>query len=345
MLLIFVTLLAVLAPWIAPVDPNTLTVDILQGPSAAHWLGTDTTGRDVFSRVVWGGRVSLLVGVTATLLGTGTGAVIAVATSYWGGKVDIIAQRFMDILWAFPSLIVAMVLMFVIGTSTRNVIFAISIVVVPSAARVVRSQVLSVKEMEYTTAARGYRRGRLAHHAPPHNAQLHGSVHHSGQHHPRRSYYDRGISELPRNGHPHRRRHGDETSSAQPASTRSWPRGMAIAPGVALSLAVYGFTSWETPFGTFWIHGCAALRRGILAAGFRRASECTIHPKGANMQRRLTITIDEDVYDGLYRVAGRRKISKFIESLVRPYVLDSDLDVDTARWPMTPSEKLKLWSG
>ena len=121
-------------------DPNSLSIDILQGPSALHWFGTDTTGRDVFSRVAWGGRVSLLVGVTATLLGTGTGAVIAVVTAYLGGKVDIIAQRFMDIIWAFPSPdSLAMVLMFVIGTSTRNVIFAISIVVVPSAARVVRS--------------------------------------------------------------------------------------------------------------------------------------------------------------------------------------------------------------
>ena len=133
LILVFISLLAVFAPWIAPVDPNSLSIDILQGPSALHWFGTDTTGRDVFSRVAWGGRVSLLVGVTATLLGTGTGAVIAVVTAYLGGKVDIIAQRFMDIIWAFPSLIVAMVLMFVIGTSTRNVIFAISIVVVPSA--------------------------------------------------------------------------------------------------------------------------------------------------------------------------------------------------------------------
>ena len=241
LLLIFISLLAVFAPWIAPVDPNSLSIDILQGPSALHWFGTDTTGRDVFSRVAWGGRVSLLVGVAATLLGTGTGAVIAVVTAYLGGKVDIVAQRFMDIIWAFPSLIVAMVLMFVIGTSTRNVIFAISIVVVPSAARVVRSQVLAVKETEYTTAARAIgasdmrimwhhiTRNCLAPYIIVASITLGGAITTEAS----LSFLGMGIP-------PPTPSWGRDLFGAarQYAELAPW---MAIAPGVALSLAVYGF--------------------------------------------------------------------------------------------------------
>ncbi len=241
LLLVLITLLAIFAPWIAPVDPNSLSIDILQGPSALHWFGTDTTGRDVFSRVAWGGRVSLLVGVTATLLGTGTGAVIAVVTAYLGGKVDIIAQRFMDIIWAFPSLIVAMVLMFVIGTSTRNVIFAISIVVVPSAARVVRSQVLAVKETEYTTAARAIgasdmrimwhhiTRNCLAPYIIVASITLGGAITTEAS----LSFLGMGIP-------PPTPSWGRDLFGAarQYAELAPW---MAIAPGVALSLAVYGF--------------------------------------------------------------------------------------------------------
>lgn len=241
LLLVFITLLAIFAPWIAPVDPNSLSIDILQGPSALHWFGTDTTGRDVFSRVAWGGRVSLLVGVAATLLGTGTGALIAVVTAYWGGKVDIVAQRFMDIIWAFPSLIVAMVLMFVIGTSTRNVILAISIVVIPSAARVVRSQVLAVKETEYATAARAIgasdlrimwhhiTRNCLAPYIIVASITLGGAITTEAS----LSFLGMGIP-------PPTPSWGRDLFGAarQYAELAPW---MAIAPGVALSLAVYGF--------------------------------------------------------------------------------------------------------
>ena len=241
LILVLITLLAVFAPWIAPLDPNSLTIDILQGPSALHWFGTDTTGRDVFSRVVWGGRVSLLVGITATLLGTGAGALIAVVTAYMGGKVDIVAQRFMDIIWAFPSLIVAMVLMFVIGTSTRNVILAISIVVVPSAARVVRSQVLAVKETDYTTAARAIgasdmrimwhhiTRNCLAPYIIVASITLGGAITTEAS----LSFLGMGIP-------PPTPSWGRDLFGAarQYAELAPW---MAIAPGVALSLAVYGF--------------------------------------------------------------------------------------------------------
>jgi peptide/nickel transport system permease protein len=152
--IILVTLIAILAPWVAPYDPDSISLERLESPSLDHWLGTDNLGRDLFSRVVWGGRISLLVGVLSTIIGTGIGAVLALTSSFSGGRWDMIVQRFMDVLWAFPSLIIAMVLMFVLGTSTTNVIIAISIVLLPSVARVVRSQVLIVKEMDYVQAAR-----------------------------------------------------------------------------------------------------------------------------------------------------------------------------------------------
>ena len=241
LLLVFITLAALLAPWVSPLDPNSLSIDILQGPSALHWFGTDTTGRDVFSRVVWGGRVSLLVGVTATLLGTGAGALLALTTAYWGGTVDIVAQRFMDILWAFPSLIVAMVLMFVIGTSTRNVILAISIVVIPTAARVVRSQVLAVKEMDYTTAARAIgasdRRIMVRHIAPNCMAPyiIVASITLGGAITTEASLSFLGMGIPPPTPSWGRDLFG---AARQYAELAPW---MAIAPGVALSLAVYGF--------------------------------------------------------------------------------------------------------
>ncbi len=241
LLLVLITLLAIFAPWIAPVDPNSLSIDILQGPSALQWFGTDTTGRDVFSRVAWGGRVSLLVGVAATLLGTGTGALIAVVTAYWGGKVDIVAQRFMDIIWAFPSLIVAMVLMFVIGTSTRNVILAISIVVIPLAARVVRSQVLAVKETEYATAARaiGASDIRIMWHHITRNCLapyiIVASITLGGAITTEASLSFLGMGIPPPTPSWDRDLFG---AARQYAELAPW---MAIAPGVALSLAVYGF--------------------------------------------------------------------------------------------------------
>jgi peptide/nickel transport system permease protein len=116
-------------------------------------MGTDNLGRDICSRVIYGARLSMLVGGVATFFGTGIGALVALLTAYWGGTSDLIAQRLMDVLWAFPSLIIAIVIVAVLGRSTANLILAIAIVVIPSAARVVRSAVLVVKETEYVQAA------------------------------------------------------------------------------------------------------------------------------------------------------------------------------------------------
>jgi peptide/nickel transport system permease protein len=147
---------AIFAPWIAPYNPEAFIEGgsaRLQPPSLRFPMGTDNLGRDILSRVIYGARLSLLVALVSTFCGTGIGAMIALLTAYWGGTWDLMAQRFMDILWAFPSLVIAMVIVAVLGRSTTNVIIAIAIVVIPSAARVVRSAVLVVKETEYVQAA------------------------------------------------------------------------------------------------------------------------------------------------------------------------------------------------
>ena len=149
--------LAIFAPWLAPHSPEEFIQGgsaRLQPPSFRFPMGTDNLGRDILSRVIYGARLSMLVGFVSTFFGTGIGAVLALITAYGGGKWDLLAQRLMDILWAFPSLVIAIVIIAVLGRSTTNLIIAIAIVVIPSTARVVRSAVLVVKESDYVQAAR-----------------------------------------------------------------------------------------------------------------------------------------------------------------------------------------------
>jgi peptide/nickel transport system permease protein len=148
---------AIFAPWLAPYNPQAF-IDggsaRLQPPSWRFPMGTDNLGRDILSRVIYGARLSMLVGFVSTFFGTGLGALVALGTAYAGGKWDLMAQRLMDVLWAFPSLVIAIVIVAVLGRNTTNLIIAIAIVVIPSTARVVRSAVLVVKETEYVQAAR-----------------------------------------------------------------------------------------------------------------------------------------------------------------------------------------------
>jgi peptide/nickel transport system permease protein len=149
--------LALFAPWLAPYGPETFIEGgsaRLQPPSWRFPMGTDNLGRDILSRVMHGARLSMLVGCVSTFFGTGIGAVLALITAYLGGRWDLLAQRLMDVLWAFPSLVIAIVIIAILGRSTTNLIIAIAIVVIPSAARVVRSAVLVVKEADYVQAAR-----------------------------------------------------------------------------------------------------------------------------------------------------------------------------------------------
>jgi peptide/nickel transport system permease protein len=133
-------------------------------PSPDHWLGTDNLGRDIYSRIVHGARVSLIVGVASTLLGSALGGVIGLLSGYAGGKVDLATQRFLDILQGLPLLVLALVMSAALGPSLTNVVIAISVPIVPRAARVIRSSVLAIREMQYVEAARalGLRHLRIA---------------------------------------------------------------------------------------------------------------------------------------------------------------------------------------
>jgi peptide/nickel transport system permease protein len=136
----------------------------LAPPDPAHWLGTDHLGRDIYSRIVHGARVSLIVGVSSTLVGSVLGGVIGLLSGYVGGKIDLLIQRFLDILQGLPLLVLALVMSASLGPSIENVIVAISIPIIPRAARIVRSSVLSIREMQYIEAARalGLRHLRIA---------------------------------------------------------------------------------------------------------------------------------------------------------------------------------------
>ena len=127
----------------------------LAPPSADHWLGSDHLGRDIYSRIVHGARVSLIVGLASTLLGSVLGGIIGLLSGYVGGKTDLIAQRLLDILQGLPLLVLALVMSASLGPSIQNVVIAISIPIIPRAARIIRSSVLSIREMQYIEAARG----------------------------------------------------------------------------------------------------------------------------------------------------------------------------------------------
>ena len=150
-----VIICAIFAPLLAPHDPKAMDLDnMLSGPSWKHLLGADQMGRDTLSRIIYGSRVALVVSLGAVSLGVILGVPIGLISAFFGGKVDEVIMRFMDALVAFPSLILAVGLIAVLGSSLYNVIIAIGIANIPWLARVVRSQALSVREMDYVMSAR-----------------------------------------------------------------------------------------------------------------------------------------------------------------------------------------------
>jgi peptide/nickel transport system permease protein len=163
-IILVMVVLAATAGWIAPYDPlETDYAAMIAAPNSAHWLGTDAFGRDVLSRIIYGSRTALLVGLGAAALGATFGSLIGVASAYFGGRVDLIVQRLMDVFFAFPVIILALAVVAVLGTGAGNVILAIATPMVPRCARVVRSSALAVREMPYVDAARasGFRHGRI----------------------------------------------------------------------------------------------------------------------------------------------------------------------------------------
>src|SRR5438876_2150378 len=154
-IMVLIVFTAVFANLLQTHDPiATNAAATLAPPSAAHWLGTDHLGRDIYSRILHGARVSLLVGLGSTLVASVLGGIIGLLSGYVGGKTDLVVQRVMDILQGLPLLVLALVMAAALGPSIPNVILAISIPIMPRAARVIRSSVLSIREFQYIEAAR-----------------------------------------------------------------------------------------------------------------------------------------------------------------------------------------------
>lgn len=154
-ILFLFVIVAIFAPNVAPYNPYEMHYESpFTPPGRGFILGTDNFGRDLFSRIIWGSRISLYVGLVSVALGTTSGALLGLISGYWGGTTDIILQRVVDILLAFPMLILAMAVMAALGASLNNVIIAVGIVLIPQGARVVRSSTLSIKENDYVLAAK-----------------------------------------------------------------------------------------------------------------------------------------------------------------------------------------------
>jgi peptide/nickel transport system permease protein len=214
---------------------------MLEPPSADYWLGTDQYGRDLYSRIVYGARTALLVGFVSAFVGGTVGLVLGVASAHFGGRLDLILTSVMDVLMAFPLIILALAMVSIFGTGTFNVIMAITIPFIPRCARVVRSSALAVREMPYIDAARacGFSHARiiLRHMVPnvfaPYLVVMTAAVGQAILLESSLSFLGLGVQEpVPAWGLMLRGGAQDYAESAP------W---VAVFPGIAISLAVFGF--------------------------------------------------------------------------------------------------------
>ena len=153
-ILVVFLLCAIFASLLAPYDPNEMSMDMMSAPSFQHLLGTDDLGRDLFSRIIWGTQVSLFVGFITVAISMIVGVFLGVWAGYYGGWIDMIIMRYIDLQWAFPNFIIAVYLVAVFGTGLLNIIIAISLAFLDDFARVARSMVITLKEQPYIEAAR-----------------------------------------------------------------------------------------------------------------------------------------------------------------------------------------------
>jgi len=152
---LLLVLAVIMAPLITPIPPNAHDYDhLLEPPSRAHPFGTDDLGRDIFSRVLWGGRESLRVAVLAIVVAVSGGIVVGLVSGYFGGWVDIVLMRIVDILLAFPSILLLLSIVAALGPNLGTVLIALGISAIPSFSRLVRGSVLAARNYEYVTASR-----------------------------------------------------------------------------------------------------------------------------------------------------------------------------------------------
>ena len=153
--IVLIALTALAAPLITRYDPNEIDLASMnEPPSAEHWFGTDDLGQDVFTRVVYGGRISLMIGFVPSVISLVLGTLLGLMAGYMGKRVDAVIMRLADVVLAFPSLLLAMVVMYTLGSSILNMFIALSIINWAGTARVVRAQTLSLREKEFVEAAR-----------------------------------------------------------------------------------------------------------------------------------------------------------------------------------------------
>lgn len=240
-IVILFVLTAIFAGYLTGYDPtSTNSRSSLAAPGGAHALGADFMGRDMWSRIVYGARISLAVGIGSTLLGCFFGVIIGLLSGYYGGWLDLLTQRFIDIMQALPLLVMALLMAASLGPSLTNTIIAISIPIIPHVARVIRSNTLALREMPYVEAARavGMSEWKIAfRHVLPNTiaplivlatAQLGSAILTEAS----LSFLGLGIPEP----HPSWGRMLSE-SAAEYARTAPW---LVIFPGIAISLAVFG---------------------------------------------------------------------------------------------------------
>jgi len=241
-IVVLMIVLAVFADVISPYDPEANAFEyMLTPPNLDFWMGTDQFGRDILTRIIYGARTALFVGFSCSIIGACTGLVLGVASAYFGGVVDLIFQRIMDVFMAFPLIILALAVVSIFGTGTQNVIIAITIPFIPRCARVVRASALAIREIPYVDAARalGYTHSRiiLRHMVPnvmaPFLIMISAFVGQAILLEASLSYLGLGVQE-PTPAWGLMLQGGAE----EYAESAPW---VAIWPGIAISLAVFGF--------------------------------------------------------------------------------------------------------
>ena len=242
LVVVIMILAAVFANFVSPYDPEVASwKHQLLPPDAKFWFGTDAFGRDILTRIIYGSRTALFVGFTAAFVGATSGLILGVASAYFGGRFDIIIQRLVDIVMAFPLIVLALAVVATLGAGTVNVIIAITIPFIPQCARVVRSSALAIREIPYIDAARalgyGHLRIIMRHMVPnvmaPYLIMLTTFVGHAILLEASLSYLGMGVQEPTPAWGLMLQGGAEEFAESAP-----W---VPIFPGLAITLAVFGF--------------------------------------------------------------------------------------------------------
>jgi len=239
---VLMVLATIFAEVLSPYDPELISFEsMLVPPSVDHWMGTDAFGRDILTRIIYGARTALFVGFTAAFVGSTLGLILGVASAYFGGLFDLVVQRLVDILMAFPLIVLALAVVATLGAGTVNVVIAITIPFIPQCARVVRSSALAIREIPYVDAARalgfGHSRIIMRHMVPnvmaPYLIMVTTFVGHAILLEASLSYLGLGVQEPTAAWGLMLQGGAEEFAESAP-----W---VPIFPGLAITLAVFGF--------------------------------------------------------------------------------------------------------